>query len=454
MGRLIIVSNRVPSPRERLQPAGGLTVGLKDALRGGESLWFGWSGNQSEFEGDPVVGMDEVDGVTYATIDLTARQHEGFYQNFSNGILWPLFHYRVGLMSYSRRDWQTYLEVNAMFARCLRGLLQPDDVIWVHDYHLFPLGQALRDLGVAGRIGFFLHIPVPPWSLVRSMPGAKLLLEDMQAYDLIGVQTEEDADNLNHAFRLNGLTERAGAFPIGIDPHEFREQAEESVRREEADRLRASLRGTALILGVDRLDYSKGLPERFRGYEAFMARYPEHRGKVSFLQVAPVSRGDVEEYRQLRCQLDELTGRINGAYAEFDWTPIRYLTRPVARDILAGFYRMADVALITPLRDGMNLVAKEYVAAQDAADPGVLVLSHFAGAAPEMDEAVLVNPFDADEIADALHQALTMGLEERQRRWRHLDEDVRRTTAGFWARDFLKALDAAPPVAMPPLGPS
>lgn len=449
MGRLIIVSNRVPSPRERLQPAGGLTVGLKDALRGGSSLWFGWSGNQSEFEGDPVTGMDEVDGVTYATIDLTARQHEGFYQNFSNGILWPLFHYRVGLMSYSRRDWQTYLEVNAMFARSLRALLQPDDVIWVHDYHLFPLGQALRDLGVAGRIGFFLHIPVPPWSLVRSMPGARLLLEDMQAYDLIGVQTEEDADNLNHAFRQNGLAERAQAFPIGIDPHEFREQAEAGVRRDEAERLRASLRGTALILGVDRLDYSKGLPERLRGYEAFMARYPEHRGKVSFLQVAPVSRGDVEEYRQLRRQLDELTGRINGAYAEFDWTPIRYLTRPVARDILAGFYRMADVALITPLRDGMNLVAKEYVAAQDAADPGVLVLSHFAGAAPEMDEAVLVNPYDADEIADALHQALTMGLEERQRRWTRLDEDVRRTTAGFWARDFLQALDAAPPVGVP-----
>jgi trehalose 6-phosphate synthase len=447
MGRLIIVSNRVPSPRERTQPAGGLTVGLKDALRGGSSMWFGWSGNQTET--DPTPSFDTVESVTYATIDLTARQHEGFYQNFSNGILWPLFHYRIGLMAYSRRDWQTYLEVNALFARCLLPLLQPDDVIWVHDYHLFPLGQALRDLGVKTRIGFFLHIPVPPWSLVRSMPGAELLLEDMQAYDRIGVQTEEDADNLNHAFRLNGLTERAQAFPIGIDPHEFRAQAEDSVLREEAARLRSSLRGTALILGVDRLDYSKGLPERFRGYEALMERYPEHRGKVSFLQVAPVSRGDVEEYRLLRRQLDELTGRINGAFAEFDWTPIRYITRPIARDILAGFYRMADVALITPLRDGMNLVAKEYIAAQDAATPGVLVLSHFAGAAPEMDEAVLVNPYDADEIADALHQALTMGLDERRQRWTKLDEDVRRTTAGSWARDFLRALDEAPPVCPP-----
>ncbi|NVN10955.1 MULTISPECIES: trehalose-6-phosphate synthase [Nguyenibacter] len=449
MGRLIIVSNRVPSPRERTQPAGGLTVGLRDALRGGESLWFGWSGNLVDSDADPVPGFDTVAGVTYATIDLTARQHEGFYQNFSNGILWPLFHYRIGLMSYARSDWQTYLEVNAMFARTLLPLLQPDDVIWIHDYHLFPLGQALRDLGVTTRIGFFLHIPVPPWSLIRCLPGVELLLEDMQAYDVFGVQTDEDADNLNQSFRLNGLMERAQAFPIGIDPHEFRAQAEAGIARDEAARLQASLRGAALILGVDRLDYSKGLPERFRGYEALLERYPEHRGKVTFLQVAPVSRGDVEEYRLLRRQLDELTGRVNGAYAEFDWTPIRYITRPIGRDILAGFYRMADVALITPLRDGMNLVAKEYIAAQDPAAPGVLVLSHFAGAAPEMGEAVLVNPFDADEIADALHQALTMDVHERRRRWLALDEEVRRTTAGSWARDFLRALDEAPPVCTP-----
>ncbi|GBQ90808.1 alpha,alpha-trehalose-phosphate synthase [Gluconacetobacter johannae DSM 13595] len=450
MGRLVIVSNRVPSPRERTQPAGGLAVGLRDAVRGGSSMWFGWSGNQAEGDGDPQPSFDTVDGVTYATIDLTESQHEGFYQNFSNGILWPLFHYRVGLMNYSRRDWQTYLEVNALFARTLLPLLKPDDVVWVHDYHLFPLGQALRDLGVTTRIGFFLHIPVPPWSLVRSLPGAELLLEDLQAYDLIGVQTEEDADNLNQSFRVNGLTERARAFPIGIDPHEFRAQAETGAGSGEAERLRASLRGAALVLGVDRLDYSKGLPERFRGYEALIARYPEHRGKVTFLQVAPVSRGDVEEYRVLRRQLDELTGRINGAYAEFDWTPIRYITRPIARDILAGFYRMADVALITPLRDGMNLVAKEYIAAQDAESPGVLVLSHFAGAAPELDEAVLVNPYDADEIADALHQALTMGLDERLARWRKLDAEVRRTTAGSWARDFLQALDEAQPAPATP----
>ena len=450
MGRLIIVSNRVPSPRERSQPAGGLAVGLKDALREGESLWFGWSGKQVQLHGgDPVPRLDRVDNVTYATIDLTPAQYEGFYQNFSNGILWPLFHYRVGLMNYSRTDWETYLAVNAMFARTLLPLLRPDDVIWVHDYHLFPLGQALRDLGVTCRIGFFLHIPFPPWSLVRSLPGADLLLEDMQSYDLVGVQTAEDAENLNHALRVNNLPERGQAFPIGIDPVEFRMQAEKSMQGAEVERLESSLRGAKLVLGVDRLDYSKGLPERFRGYEAFLARYPEHRGKVTFLQVAPISRGGVEEYRQLRRQLDELTGRINGAYSEFDWTPIRYITRPIAREVLAGFYRRSEAALITPLRDGMNLVAKEYVAAQDPANPGVLILSHFAGAAPEMEEGILVNPYDPDEIADALHAALTMGVDERRTRWQALEQEVSRTTAISWAADFMRALEAAPVAGQP-----
>ncbi|MBE7620390.1 trehalose-6-phosphate synthase [Gluconacetobacter entanii] len=445
MGRLIIVSNRVPAPRDRNQPAGGLAVGLKDALREGDALWFGWSGRQVDhMDGDPTPSIDQVKNVTYATIDLTRAQHAGFYQNFSNGILWPLFHYRVGLMNYSRMDWEMYLGVNAMFARTLRPLLRPDDTIWIHDYHLFPLGQALRDLGVKCRIGFFLHIPFPPWSLVRALPGAELLLEDMQSYDLVGVQTPEDAENLNHALRMNHMAERGQAFPIGIDPVEFRAQAEASMEGPEVSRLRDSLRGAQLVLGVDRLDYSKGLPERFKGYEALLSRYPEHRGRVTFLQVAPISRGNVEEYRQLRCQLDELTGRINGAYSEFDWTPIRYITRPISRDVLAGFYRMADVALITPLRDGMNLVAKEYVAAQDPADPGVLILSHFAGAAPELDEAILVNPYDTDEIADALHQALTMQRPERQTRWIALEKEVSRTTAVSWANDFLQALDGAP----------
>jgi len=445
MGRLIIVSNRVPSPRERLQPAGGLTVGLRDAVRGNESLWFGWSGAKApESDSDPTPALDVVEGVTYATIDLSARQLEGFYQNFSNGLLWPLCHYRVGMMTYRRSDWEIYLEVNALFARVLVDLLRPDDVIWVHDYHLFPLGQALRDLGVTNRIGFFLHIPCPPWSLMRALPGADLLLRDMEAYNLIGVQTPEDADNLNESFARNAISAEAKAFAIGIDPVEFHAQAVRSAESPDVRQLVESLHGRTLILGVDRLDYSKGLPERFAGYEAFLSRYPEYRGKVTFLQVAPVSRGDVEEYRLLRRQLDEQVGRINGMHATFDWTPIRYMTSPVPRDTLAGFYREADIALITPLRDGMNLVAKEYVAAQNAEDPGMLILSHFAGAAPEMMDALLVNPYDPDEIADALVLAMRSTQAERKARFEPLDAEVRRCTARVWARDFLDTLEATP----------
>jgi len=443
MGRLIIVSNRVPSPRERSQPAGGLTVGLRDAVRGNESLWFGWSGaTTTDSDNDPTPATDVVEGVTYATIDLSARQLEGFYQNFSNGLLWPLCHYRVGMMNYRRSDWETYLEVNALFARALVDMLRPDDIIWVHDYHLFPMGQALRDLGVTNRIGFFLHIPFPPWSLFRSLPGADLLLRDMEAYDLIGVQTAEDVDNLNQSFSLNDINARAQAFAIGIDPVEFHAQAVRSAETADVRRLVESLHGRTLILGVDRLDYSKGLPERFAGYAAFLSRYPQYRGQVTFLQVAPVSRGDVEEYRVLRRQLDEQVGRINGVHATFDWTPIRYMTSPVPRDILAGFYREADIALITPLRDGMNLVAKEFIAAQDAADPGVLILSHFAGAAPEMMDALLVNPYDPDEIADALALAMETTTEQRIARFGPLNAEVTRGTAGVWAREFLDALRA------------
>ncbi|WP_291363168.1 alpha,alpha-trehalose-phosphate synthase (UDP-forming) [Acetobacter sp. UBA5411] len=445
MGRLVIVSNRVPDPRERNKPAGGLAVGLADALREDQStLWFGWSGRQVvASDVDPVPALDTHGTVTYATIPLTHAQHRGYYQRFSNAILWPLCHYRLGLMDYARADWQQYLEVNRMFARVLAPLLKPDDIIWVHDYHLFPLAQALRELGVTVPIGFFLHIPFPPWSLFRALPPATALLDDMKAYDLIGVQTEEDAQNLWECLRVEGMTDpsRVVACPIGIDPVSFSEEARDAFDGPEVRRLRESLHDEPLIIGVDRLDYSKGLEERFLGYEKLLIRYPEHHRHVTYLQVAPVSRGEVEEYRLLRRQLDETIGRINGAFAAYDWTPIRYLTRPIARQTLAGFYRLADVALVTPLRDGMNLVAKEYVAAQNPDNPGALVLSHLAGAAPELDEALLVNPHDSDAIADALHLALTMKKEERRRRWNILNNEIRNTTAGSWARDFLKALN-------------
>ena len=311
----------------------------------------------------------------------------------------------------------------------------------MHDYQIIMTGQALRSAGVKNRIGFFLHIPFPPAQHFDLLPQAASILEGFACYDLIGVQTEEDAENLNACLTKAGLAPKARAFPIGIDPDGFAEAARQAMQSEDMQRLDESLAGRALILGVDRLDYTKGLPERFRGYARLLKLFPQHRNRVTFLQIAPVSRGDVAQYKTLRRELDGLAGRINGEHAEFDWVPLRYLTTALDRDTLAGFHRRARVGLVTPLRDGMNLVAKEYVAAQDPENPGALVLSRFAGAASAMHGALLVNPYDPDEIAEALHAALEMGLEERRSRWRTMNDAVHASTAAIWARDFLSALE-------------
>jgi len=275
------------------------------------------------------------------------------------------------------------------------------------------------------------------------LPEADSLLLDLDAYDVIGVQTREDAAYLNEAMASLGLKPRAEAFPISIDPDDFAATAKRAGRGEDVERMQASMADRALILGVDRLDYTKGLPERFRAFDQLLRRFPNQRGQVTFLQVAPVSRGDVAQYRALRRELDELAGRINGEHAEFDWMPLRYITRAIPRATLAGFHRMARVGLVTPLRDGMNLVAKEFVAAQDEADPGVLVLSRFAGAAAELEcGALLVNPHDPDAIAEALDAALLMALPERQERWRAMRDAVWSNTAADWSRAFIARLEA------------
>ncbi len=441
MPRLVIVSNRVPAVRGKADLAGGLAVALKDAIAARDTLWFGWSGREVKGEPAEKPQMRGAAGVRFATVDLSAAQYQGFYVGFSNTMLWPLFHGRVGQAVFRREDLACYTAVNQFFARSLAGLLKPSDTVWVHDYQLIPCGQALRDTGVKNRLGFFLHIPFPPPFLFDTLPQGDALLRSFAAYDVIGMQTQDDADNLNQCFKRARIKARAEAFPIGIDPDNFRQAAERAVGTEEQTRLEESLGGRALILGVDRLDYTKGLPERFRGFAQLLRRYPEHCGKVTFLQIAPVSRGDVAQYRSLKRELDALTGRINGEFAQFDYTPLRYLNNAIARDTLAGFHRRARVGLVTPLRDGMNLVAKEYVSAQDPADPGVLVLSRFAGAASAMKGAVLVNPFDPDEIADALDEALRMDLTARKKRWQTMDAAVQASTASIWATSFLSRLE-------------
>ena len=443
MKRLVIVANRVPDPKERGATAGGLAVALQDAVSRRDAMWFGWSGKTAEATATEPSLLRQ-GRLTYATLDLGDDDYRRYYQGFSNGSLWPTLHYRLGLAQFSRDDYAGYRGVNAAFAGALAPLLRPDDIVWTHDFHLFPMGAELRRRGCRQRLGFFLHVPFPPPAVFAGLPRSAELLADLAAYDVIGLQTEDDAAHLRAALAAEGHSEAAGrvsAFPIGIEAAAFAKLAAGAVEKQEMARFRRSIVGRALVIGVDRLDYSKGLPQRFSGYGQLLAHYPDHRSRVTYLQVAPVSRGDVAQYQALRRELDELAGRINGDYAEPDWVPLRYMTRPVPRPTLAGFMRHARVGLVTPLRDGMNLVAKEYVAAQDPADPGTLVLSRFAGAAPYLKGALLVNPLDPDEIAEALDQAMAMPLKERQERWEPMAAEVKEGSARTWCQKFLAALE-------------
>jgi trehalose 6-phosphate synthase len=452
MARLVIVSNRVPIPKARITAAGGLAVALRDILTPG-AMWFGWSGRLSS---TPAIqpALVEARGVTYATVDLTAEAHRAFYVGFANGALWPLLHFRLGLMHFRREDYAGYLAVNETFATALSQVVQPDDTVWAHDYHLMPFGRMLRQHGFKGPLGFFLHVPFVPPSMLEAMPVARELVADLCAYDLVGFQTEEHARDFRDCaqrmlgatidgewVRLNGRRMRVFADPIGIDAQGFAQEAERAANDKLVQRVAGSLVGRQLAIGVDRMDYSKGLPQRFEAYGRLLERHPEHRRKIHFLQICPRSREEVDEYRKLRAELDRLTGRINGRFSELDWTPLRYSTRPAPRATLAGLYRIGRIGVVTPLRDGMNLVAKEFVAAQPDDDPGVLVLSQFAGAAHELTEALIVNPFDPDAIAEAMHVGLTMSLAERKERQVALKAKVFRTTAEVFCRRFITALE-------------
>lgn len=466
--RLIIVSNRVAVPeRGEKAVAGGLAVALREALEKQGGLWFGWSGAVSENVSGPPRTVQH-GNVAYATIDLTEVERQTYYLGFANRALWPIMHYRLGLTDFSRIDYSGYLAVNRRFAKCLVGLLRPDDVIWIHDYHLIPLAAELRRRGVANRIGYFHHIPWPPSQVFGALPFSATLVSTMASYDLVGMQTPLDVENLSSALvamcgaKSDGRRVRVGrretvmqAFPIGIDVEAFRKLAAASVRSATTP-LRAtkeSLGERKLVVGVDRLDYSKGIVQRLEAFGQFLRSHPEHSRRVGLLQIAPPSRTDVPEYAELDRQSDETAGRLNAALGEFDWTPIRVVKKAYSRSALAGFYRRAQVGLVTPMRDGMNLVAKEYVAAQDPADPGVLVLSRFAGAAQQLGEALIVNPYDTHEVAEAIRTALAMPKSERIRRFEHLYATIDATDIDWWTRRYLQALsgiDPALPEEAPP----
>jgi len=454
VSRLIVVSNRVSAPADPAAgSAGGLAMALSAALRKYDGLWFGWSGETCEtFTG--ALKIEDRAGVTVALVDLEAQDVEEYYNGYANRTLWPLFHHRVDLTAWERSYGEGYERVNRRFAEVLRPLIQPDDLIWIHDYHMIPLARELRRLGVRNRMGFFLHTPWPVRQLLVTLPFHRRLVESLFDYDLIGFQTAEWRDLLEDyvlheaggrlladgQVEAFGRAPQLGVFPIGIDVEGFLAARNSALGRRTWDRMAASAAFRSMLVGVDRLDYSKGLEERLLGYEQFLQDNPDQRGKVFLLQVTPLSRDDVDTYQDIRARLDALAGRINGAFADMDWQPIRYLNRTFRRDQLAGMYRAARVGLVTPLRDGMNLVAKEYVAAQDPEDPGVLVLSRFAGAAAELKDALIVNPYAREELSDALRRALAMPREERSARWRGLMAAVRASDVGLWRDRFVKAL--------------
>lgn len=467
MSRLVVVSNRVAPITEGEATAGGLAAGVMDALRHSGGLWFGWSGNTVPDVVPPGTlppglppAIARSGPVTLYTTDLTRRDYDDYYRGFANGTLWPILHDQTALSRFDRGEFAGYRRVNAHFARHLADLIGPEDVIWAHDYHLLGLAEALRALDVTNRIGLFLHTPWPAPSVLMAVPAHAELLRAMTHYDLIGFQTERDRQAFGDyvrremggeelpggVFRVRERSLRTGVYPIGVQVEALRAEA----RTAGADRLpalRASLAGRSLVMSVDRLDYSKGLRQRFRAYERFLAEHPDWHRRVEFLQIAPPSRADVEAYQVIRRELEGEAGRINGRFAELDWTPLRYLNRSFPRNALMPLYAAARVGLVTPLRDGMNLVAKEYVAAQDPEDPGVLVLSQFAGAACEMASALLVNPHDEAGVAAALEQALAMPLAERRERHADLLAVMRRNSLERWRDRFVADLRGLPTAA-------
>ena len=451
MSRLVLVSNRVLDWRKAAQ-AGGMAVALADVARERKGIWFGWNGETTDAEHADVVTRE----ARTVTVPLTPEEYAGYYLGYANSVLWPVFHNRLDLAQFESGYFESYQSVNQRLAALLQPMLRPDDLIWVHDYHMIPFASELRKLGVQNAIGFYLHIPFPPWQTFMAIPEHQQLARDLSSYDLVGLQTLADVGNLVR-YLENGVFGRIvpdgrirvfdrlvsiASFPVGIDVDDFA-----NVKRE--TRLAQARTAVSRIIGIDRLDYTKGLPHKFKAFGRFLDKYPEYQRQVVLTQIAPPTRENVEAYTDIRQQLESLAGSINGRFGELDWVPIHYIHRSTPRRRLGDIYRSSRICMVTPLRDGMNLVAKEYVAAQDPADPGVLILSQFAGAAEEMTEALIVNPYNIEETADLIKRALEMPHEERLARYNALMAAVRKSDARTWARSFLSQLERVRSVGNP-----
>jgi trehalose 6-phosphate synthase len=449
--RLIVASNRLPPAPSggRQREVGGLVSALLPVLTETDGIWLGWSGA----ERDPGLKLrtEAADSITRAQFDYPVGWRQNFYAGFCNQSLWPLLHGFPNRVRFVDDEWQCYLEANRAYADKVLEIGGGGGTVWIQDFHLMLVARELRRTGHHGRIGFYLHVPFPSLDDFETMPWASEVVSALLEYDVIGLQSQRWQDNFIATARgLLGADaeararDRSRVIGVGIDPDRFAEAAAscsaQPAEGGDIGALAAMLRGRKLILGVDRLDYSKGIPERLEAFARLLERFPQWRGKVSFVQVSVPTRSEVPEYAELRSRVELLVGRINGAFGEADWTPVSYLYRSYDQATLARLYRLAAVGLVTPLRDGMNLVAKEYVAAQDQADPGVLVLSRFCGAAEQMALALLTNPYHVDGVASDLDTALRMPRDERITRNATLRAGVWQDTASAWAKTFLAAL--------------
>ena len=467
-GRMVIISNRLPvvavheDGRWRLEPgSGGLVTALAPVLRDRGGVWIGWPGATVSSEDElrhALRRSGRATGYEMVPVFLDEREKVLYYQGFANEIIWPLFHDMQSRCRFQTEAWKVYEQVNARFAEAARAQLRADDFVWVHDYHLLQVAAHLRRIGITQRAAFFLHIPFPALDIYLKLPRRHQILADLLAYDVIGFQVPRDCRNFAQCVRAlfrdearivrqNGRTTitfrggvtQVGAFPIGIDFELFAREAADPAVAGRAQYLRDQYPDRQIILGVDRLDYTKGLPEKLRAFRQALRRWPNMCGQITLVQVVVPSRCDIQEYSELKEELNRLVGEINGEFTRPGWVPVHYLYRHLDRAELLAYYRATDIMLVTPLKDGMNLVAKEYVAANHGRN-GVLILSEFAGAVSQLHRGVLtVNPHDAEDVAEAIHAAWRLPGGERRRRLTYLRRAVRRQDVFWWVDAFLQA---------------
>lgn len=454
MSKLIVLSNRVSLPNPDKTTAGGLAVALQDALNDIGGIWLGWNGEKIKNHQEPYFSSTEYKGVEYITSPLTEEQYSGYYCGFANRTLWPAMHDRADLIEYQSEEFKTYQDVNRLLAHQLSQVAHPDDIIWVHDYHFFSVARYCRELGMQNRIGFFLHIPFAGTNIWNLIPTAQTLIQDLCHYDVIGLQTEYDQKqcmDVCHHFLASQVIDSnmlsynrrqitIQCYPIGINPELIQKVAQQKIENPHPVFEFDDLADQKTIISVDRIDYSKGLIERFNAFEEFLKEYPEYHKHVTDLQIACPCRMDIPAYKNLYDLIDSKVELINQEFSQDNWQPINCTNETVEHGALMKIYRQSDICWVNSLRDGMNLVAKEFVAAQNPNNPGVLILSKYTGAAEQMSEAIIVDPENCGDMIKGLKKALTMSRSERIERYKHLMQGLKRFDINDWRNAFLKDL--------------